>query len=274
MNRNNFENQNARSFGENKGEIAFTYDKTFEGLLCCVFFSFEAKETPDILLETDDVKPLFINKAFYVITEEDKAQRVWKGLEKKISPSACEMLLTVWLSELPNIDLLIFKYITKAFQSTKSIELNFGDEDVLRCAEIYKKVSNSRLKVIQFVRFQKTSDGIYFAPITPDYNVLTLIVDHFKTRYADQPWIIYDTKRKYGLYYDLHSVTEITFSEEISPINKNGKLKPEQLDPQEKLYQQMWKDYFKTMAIKERINLKLQRQHMPARYWKYLTEMQ
>jgi len=28
------------------------------------------------------------------------------------------------------------------------------------------------------------------------------------------------------------------------------------------------------MAIKERENLRLQRQNMPKRYWKYLTEMQ
>ena len=251
---------------------AFFYDKTFEGLLSCVFFAFEAKEMPDVLLETGQVKPLFLDKSFTVITETEKAQRVWAGLEKKISPSAREMLVTVWLSELPEVDMLLFRYICKAFQALKSIELNFGDADVLRCAEIFKKVNQSCHKVIQFVRFQKTKDGVYFAPIAPDFNVITLVADHFKTRYADQQWIIYDTKRKFGLYYDLHSVTEITFTEE--PVGKSGKLTAEQMDNEEQLYQQMWKNYFKSMAIKQRINPKLQRQHMPARYWKYLTEMQ
>ncbi|MGC3977555.1 MAG: TIGR03915 family putative DNA repair protein [Paludibacteraceae bacterium] len=266
MNKNNFNN--------NPNETIFTYDKTFEGLLCCVFFAFEAKESPTVLLGIDEIKPLFADKSFYITTEEAKAKRVWNGLEKKISKSACEMILTVWLSELQEIDFLLFRYITKAFKATKSIELNFGDEDVLRCAEIFKKVNTARLRMLQFIRFQKTIDGIYFAPVAPDHNVITLAIDHFKERYADQQWIIYDTKRNYGLYYNLKSVTEITFPEDVSPVNKNGKLNTEQLDPQEKLYQQMWKDYFKTMAIKERINLKLQRQHMPARYWKYLTELQ
>lgn len=250
----------------------FTYDKTFEGLLCCVFFAFEAKETPDILLYPEDVKPLFLEKSFTVITETEKAKRVWAGLEKKISPSACQMLLMVWMSELPEVDLLLFRYICKAFQAEKSIELNFGDADVLRCAEIFKKVNVSQRKVIQFVRFQKTSDGIYFAPISPDFNVISLVADHFKERYADQPWVIYDTKRKFGLYYDLHKIEEITFAEE--PVSSSGKLKAEQMDSDELLYQRMWKNYFKTMAIKQRINPKLQRQHMPVRYWKYLTEMQ
>ena len=69
-----------------------------------------------------------------------------------------------------------------------------------------------------------------------------------------------------------HKIEEITFTED--PVSVSGKLKAEQMDADELLYQQMWKDYFKTMAIKQRINLKLQRQHMPVRYWKYLTEMQ
>lgn len=251
---------------------AFTYDKTFEGLLCCVFFAFEADETPDVMLETDDVKPLFLEKSFTIVTESKKSARVWSGLEKKISPSASHMLLLVWLSELPEVDLIIFRYIFKAFKSHVSIELNFGDPDVLRCSEIYKKINQNCHKAIQFVRFQKTSDGIYFAPISPDFNVISLVANHFKNRYADQPWIIYDTKRKFGLYYNLHKIEEITFTED--PVSESGKLKAEQMDADELLYQQMWKDYFKTMAIKQRINLKLQRQHMPVRYWKYLTEMQ
>ena len=251
--------------------VAFTYDKTLEGLLCCVFFAFETKEVPEVLLQTEEVKPLFLEKSFTVVTEAEKAKRVWTGLEKKISPSACQMLLVVWMSELPGVDLLIFRYIFKAFKAEKSIELNFGDADVIRCAEIFKKVTFARRKIIQFVRFQKTSDGIYFAPISPDFNVISLVADHFKERYADQPWIIYDTKRKFGLYYDLHKIEEITFSEE--PVDSSGKLKAEQTDADEQLYQRMWKNYFKTMAIKERINPKLQRQHMPVRFWKYLTEM-
>lgn len=250
----------------------FTYDKTFDGLLSCVFFAFETKETPDILLGADEIKPLFVDKSFHVVTEAEKSKRVWKGLERKISESACGMLLTVWLSELPEVDSLVFRYIYKAFQLQESIELNFGDQDVLRCTEIFRKVNSSRQKVIQFVRFQKTKDGIFFAPISPDYNVISLVADHFKVRYADQPWVIYDTKRKYGLYYDLSDIAEITFAEE--PVDEAGKLNPEQMDESESIYQQLWKNYFRTMAIKERINPKLQRQHMPARYWKYLTEMQ
>jgi len=38
------------------------------------------------------------------------------------------------------------------------------------------------------------------------------------------------------------------------------------------MVQMLWKKYFKSMAIEERKNLKLQQQNMPKKYWKYLVE--
>ena len=39
-----------------------------------------------------------------------------------------------------------------------------------------------------------------------------------------------------------------------------------------KLFQRLWKGYFDAMTIRERINPRLQRQMMPKRYWRFLTE--
>ena len=166
---------------------------------------------------------------------------------------------------------LIFNYARKAFLSEKSIELNFADDDVLELSKIYKKVRREAERVWQFVRFQKTADGIFFAVFEPLYNVLPLTSEHFEDRFADQQWIVYDLKRGYGLYYDLKKTEIVRFDNlQISP--QTGRLSPDKLDEYELAFQQLWKDYFKSAAIKERINLKLHRQHMPKRFWKYLTE--
>ena len=37
-------------------------------------------------------------------------------------------------------------------------------------------------------------------------------------------------------------------------------------------YQNLWKEYFDHTNIKERKNTKLHLQHVPKRYWRYLTE--
>ncbi|HBC37482.1 MAG TPA: DNA metabolism protein, partial [Porphyromonadaceae bacterium] len=248
--------------------IIFTYDKTFDGLLSCVFFAYEQKKFPDFILSESDQKPLFVDEQYRIITEKEKSLRVWKALEKKLSKIAQNMMLSVWLSELPETEMLLFRYIRKNIDHPEGVEMNFGDDDVLRIKEIAQKVAKEAEQLRQFVRFQETADGIYFAPVSPRYDVLSLIVSHFQSRYAGQPWIIYDTNRNTGLYYDTRSVVEVSFSQKDLSDLRLGVLDEEKLSSDETFFQQMWKEYFKSTTIKERINLKLQRQHMPRRYWR------
>ncbi|MDR1595216.1 MAG: TIGR03915 family putative DNA repair protein [Prevotellaceae bacterium] len=249
--------------------LYFIYDNTFEGLLTCVFDAFYRREFPQKIVGKDIVVPLF-TESFEVITDEVKSERVLAALRKKISPSALRMLFVDYLSEIEGIEIVIFHYIQKAVTAKQSIELNFADADVLELSKVYKKVAREEERVRQFVRFQKTADDIYFAVIEPIHNVLLLTADFFKNRYADQQWIVYDTRRKYGLFYNLNTVETVCFDNlDISP---SGNINPEKLAESELAFRDLWKDYLKAITIRERINLKLQRQFMPVRFWKYLTE--
>jgi len=53
--------------------IIFTYDKTFDGLLSCVFFAYEQKKFPDFILSESDQKPLFVDEQYRIITEKEKS---------------------------------------------------------------------------------------------------------------------------------------------------------------------------------------------------------
>jgi probable DNA metabolism protein len=248
----------------------FFYDKTFEGLLCAVFDAYSYRIFPEKLLLTGDIAPMFTDRSHTVATEEEHAKRVWKALLKKSGKNVCNMLVYVWLSELEGNDELLFRYICKLFGDSPKIEYNFGDSDVLEISKIARKVAHEALYIKQFVRFQKTADNIFFAPIRPIYNALPLAIDHFTDRFADQQWIVFDMRRKYGYYYDLHVAKEITFADNDRLMN--GKIDESLLAANENLFQDLWKSYFRAMAIKERINPRLHRKNMPARFWGELTE--
>lgn len=253
----------------------YVYDKTFDGLLTAVFDAYFRKTFPDFLLSEGDTLPLFYDELHTVVTEEDKALRVWYGLQKKVSSSALGCLTQSWLSELPEVGMLIFRYICKAIDAPRSIETNFADPDVLELTRIWRKVNGEAHRLLQFVRFQKASDGTFFSAFEPLYNVLPLTVHHFKDRFSDQKWIIYDMKRRYGFYYDLEEVTTIAFDDESRESHLiTGMLDESLMDEDEKLFQQLWKTYFKAICIKERTNPRKHKQDMPVRYWKYLTEKQ
>ena len=252
--------------------VVFFYDKTFEGLLTAVFDAYSRKRFPDKLLGEGSIAPMFMEESYNVLTQDDKSTRVWEALQKKLSKTACNMLNYIWLSEEEGCDDLLLRYIRKIFDSQQSIEMNFGDNDVLQIHQLAKKVAKEELFLKQFIRFQKAADGMYFAPVSPIYNALPLTVNHLKDRFSDQKWLVYDLKRKYGYYYDLHTVIEVTLNDDEHLLS--GKLDDALMAEDEKLFQELWKGYFKSMTIKERINPKLHRQHMPKRFWKYLTEKQ
>ncbi|MDR2042134.1 MAG: TIGR03915 family putative DNA repair protein [Tannerella sp.] len=251
----------------------FFYDRTFEGLLTVVFDAYSRRTFPDRLLKTGATAPLFTDETHEVVTREDCAGRVQTALQQKLPREAYNMLMHVWLSEQEGSDELLFRYIRKAFDQGPSVFLNFGDADVLEVKQIARKVSHEAHYLEQFLRFQKAADGIFFAPARPQYNVLPLTVAHFADRFADRQWVIYDLRRKYGYYYDLHLPREIALTGEVDHLI-SGKLDESLMAADEKLFQELWKGYFKALTIKERLNPRLQRQHMPVRFWQYLTEKQ
>lgn len=263
--------------------LVFFYDKTFEGLLCAVFDAFKLKKMPECLLLQGEIEPLLTSESHHVEIRNSKYERVQSALKKKLSKISLHQLMHVWLSELPESDLVMFRYICKVFKSPFSIETDFADQDVLTVREISRKVSKEREHLMQFIRFnvientvEKTSEDakgkIYFAVIAPIYNALPLVIDFFVDRYADQKWAIYDEKRRYGYFYDLNQIEQISLSDKDDLIT-NSQINQKYLSSDEILFQTMWHRYCNSLTIKERINPKLQRQQMPRRFWQYLPEM-
>ncbi|RYD75813.1 MAG: DNA metabolism protein, partial [Sphingobacteriales bacterium] len=197
---------------------------------------------------------------------------VWAGLQKKIKKEWLRKFYCSYLSEIPEAYQHLFQFTIYIFQNEKGAEANYGNNDVMALSKYAKSVEREKHRMEAFIRFQKTGDGMFYASIDPDFNVLPLITNHFKNRYADQQWIIYDLKRKYGLHYDLNTVEEISidFSADVNKKNPAAIL----MDEKEELYSLLWKDYFKSANIVARKNTKLHVKHVPKRYWKYLTEKQ
>ena len=248
------------------------YDGSFEALLTAFFEIYEYKiEQPFICKESNTSSSLF-GIIHHVNFNEEKSKRVLEKLKEKLSPQSLSKLHTVYLSEIKDIENVLFRFVQYVLANTQSVENNLGHPDILLINQTDKKVHREKHRMEAFVRFQCTKDKLYYSIIQPDYNVLPLIKKHFEKRYADQRWLIYDSRRKYGLYYDLEKTKEVLLNFEIDLNNKEA-LK-EVLDNEEELYKTLWQQYFQSVNIKARKNMKLHIQHMPKRYWKYLPEKQ
>jgi len=249
--------------------MIYLFDGSLEGLLTAVFEWFERKPGQILLKVEQTFQPDAFTPVFSVVNDRIKADRVWNGLQQKLDKAWIRKFWCAYLSESSDIFNSMFQFTCYIFKHETGVERNYGNEHVLNISKMATKVEREKHRMEAFIRFQHTADDIFYCGIDPDFNVLPLILNHFKNRYADQQWIIYDLKRHYGLYYDLHKVEEIT----MDLAHKNvGQSRSNQLNAKEELYANLWKDYFKSTNIVARKNTKLHVKHVPKRYWKYLTE--
>ena len=246
------------------------YDGSFEGLLTAFFEVYEYKIAEPCICKEGNTSSSLFGNIHQVNFNEEKSRRVLEKLKEKLSAKSFSKLYTAYLFEQKDIENVMFRFVQYVLTNKQPVENNLSHPDVLMIHQTDKKVHREKHRMEAFVRFQCTKDKLYYAIIQPDYNVLPLIKKHFEKRYANQRWLIYDSQRKYGLYYDLEKTEEVSMSFETD-LNNASALK-EILDEKEELYQTLWQQYFQSVNIKARKNMKLHIQHMPKRYWKYLVE--
>lgn len=252
--------------------VTYVFDGSFEGLLTAVFESYDRRQKQVQLVWEKYYQPAILEDSLTIVNDDEKATRVWDALRKKMKTQWVTTFYSAYLSEDPETFQHLFYFAHYIFDNPAGAEANFGNPHVMALDKMNHKVRRESHRMKAFIRFQKTTDGIYYCPVEPDYNVLPLISRFFKNRYADQQWIIYDVRRRYGLFYDLQKVEQITY-DFVAEIDTKKTVLPAALtDEKEELATLLWKDYFKSTNITERRNMKLHIQHVPKRYWKYLTE--
>jgi probable DNA metabolism protein len=245
------------------------YDGTFEGMLTAVFEIYDHKFINVNLQKEGSYNGAMFENVVTITTDDVRASRVLEGLKKKLSPNSIQRLYIAHLAGIENEDNTILGYVRYAFDASRDIEDDYSNKYVLKVSEIVGMMRREKHRMEAFVRFKKLKDDTFYAAIEPDFNVLPLLIRHFKGRYADQKWIIYDIRRKYGLSYDLHDAEfiSIEFYAGSEPSNLGSALTED-----EGVYQHLWKNYFTSVNIQSRKNTRLHIRHIPKRYWKHLTE--
>lgn len=247
------------------------YDGSFEGLLTAIFEVFEYKfQVVEIISKENYVQENIFAEVHEVLTDDEKSERVLNKIIGNLGKEGVSKLLMVYFSEKPNLEHLILEAVRYSLKNPRqNILQNFAHPTMMEIAKTVKSVGREIHRMNAFVRFEKLQDDVYFSKIEPDFNVLPLILKHFRHRYQDQKWMIFDLKRHYGIFYDLKDV-EFFYPEDLpsKTFSKTENLLHEEEVP----YQRLWQRYFFKTNIPERKNLKLHVKSLPKRYWKYLTE--
>ncbi len=246
----------------------FATDGTFDGLLTAIFESYGADRPPSAIEPAAWSQPGLFEARVAIVTDPLKADRVWQGLKKYLGAKGRRRILDAFLSGQPGVETLIARYVRDAIRVAKTGSQSTDLTTQIEITRLSQKVRREAHRLKGFIRFQQTGEGQYLALTAPRYDVLPLVRRHFEARYADQEWIIYDTRRDYGLHFDGRRARRLRIAAADLPT------RPGQTGKGEAQCQMLWQRYFAAVNIPQRNNPKLHLSQLPRRFWRYLPEKQ
>ncbi len=250
--------------------IHFRYDGSFAGLLTAAAEVVRRKSILLSIARPGAATADLFAEACTIDTDQSWSERVWKALTERCGARGARDLAVCHLAESAEADHLLIHQIQRILERDPAAN-DTRDPVVNSLRQWRKKISHEVHQMHAFVRFQENADGLWTSTIAPAYDVLPLIAPHFRKRFADMRWMIYDERRDYALHFD---GSQVLWAEPLelegNEFATNSVAEP--VDT-ENAYQTLWKTYFHHVNIPGRANARLQMQHMPKRHWRHMVEM-
>ena len=243
------------------GDTVYRYDGSLAGFYCCVHACVYGRELPFAIFS--DAEPqmslLFPRR---IKTDRDQALRVREAVLRKISPRALELCEHVFLTCMEGKELALVRFLALGFREGARVTSFLADPLVSPLMEAEQHLLGEAHLLSGFLRFEDTG-GRLVAAISPKNFVLPLLAPHFADRYAEEAFLICDRTHRVALVYANGQAQLVEAEDGLISAPSQTEL----------YYQQLWKRFYKTVAIKGRENPLCRRTHMPKRYWGNMAEM-
>ena len=241
-------------------DVAYCYDGSFAGFLCCIFESYARHEIPTEVCPPEEGQLNFFGTR-EIVTDLQRARRVAAGLDR-LGTQVKYRITTGFLCADPGKDLTLLRFARLCFEQGGRVVQMLGQPDVAAAFAIERAVNNEASKFIEFIRFEQRGDMLG-AVIHPKHQLLPLLRGHFCSRLPDENFLIFDATHGTALVRRGGQVQYLAMQHYI-PCTDEAELD----------WQRMWKRFFKALTIEERRNKKAQMNHVQKRFWKDMVELQ
>lgn len=241
-------------------DVVYRYDGTLDGLMCCVFESYEKKEMPVAILGPDD-RQLSLFGAREIETDRERAARVLQAIPARISEEAMEVVERAMLCCLPAREMHILAFLHLGFRVGAGVLDMLHDDAVSTIMRAIGHLGREAHLYTGFVRFTQNA-GVLACVIEPKNRVLPLISQHFIDRFPNDAFIIFDR----------------THREALIAQNGQGRIVPldalelPEPDDAERAMRALWRRFHSAVGIAQRKNRRCQRTHLPLRFRRVMTE--
>ncbi len=239
------------------------YSGTFDGLLSAFAYALESPdETFEFASKSESDSSLALFQSLEVQDNQEAADGLLDEIAERRGKKSAMRICRIFLSEEPNIEKYIFAYVKACLDGGPAPEGRLESDDLRAALRISDNVSAEIHRFKGLMRFKRLTDGAFYAQFEPDYDIALPVSFHFRRRLRDQLWIIHDVRRMRAVFWNR---TELRILEDYDDASA--------IQDQSDSCANLWKSYIRNITIAMRKNPRLQRQNMPIRYWKHLTEM-
>lgn len=240
----------------------FCCERNWEAMLTCIYEAWASKlGHQNIRLEFEPiVQPTLFDEYHYVKADPDKALSVIDAVNLKISTEFYYQMSYCAMAYEEDVLDNIYRMMILGFAYGPSVVEKVQYEVVMRHREIKHRLGGEAHHFVEFLRFHEVRKSLYIAHIEPKSRILLSLGNAFEDRMPSENWMIIDDVHKEACihpkdeHFYIQSLTDDVFRVLLETENENDE------------YTDMWKVFFDTIAIKERINPKLQRNLFPI--WK------
>lgn len=236
------------------------FDGSYDGLMTLVFDTWNMKETLGEVSELGGEESFLPER--YFPNDSVKARRVKAYIANTLGSEFALMAREAFLSRRETR----FRSIVRTIHLSPPLGekvLHLLHDDVLDFIACQRETRREAHRFTGLLRFRQMRDGSLLAVFAPRNNVLTLVLPHFAERFPEERLLLYDEGRGLaGLVGE--GRVEFVQVENLTPQEAGNETE----------LQGLWRVFFSSLAISERANPRLQRQHLPKYTWKNLTEMQ
>ena len=242
--------------------FAYEYDGSFAGFLTCVFEAYARKEEPACFLTHQDGR-VTLWPARAVDTDDQKARRVYRSLDRSMGLQAKRLVTCGFLTCLEERELRLWEFLRLGYERGPSVMRDLTDPRVSVLLKAVRHLTNEAHLLKGFTRFSDQG-GVLAGEITPKNRALPLLRPHFAARYPGETIILYDRTHREALFCQKGNWA-------IVPLEQFSLAPPEggELD-----WRALWRRFYDTIAIEGRYNPRCRMTHMPKRYWDTMTEFQ
>ena len=237
--------------------MIYFYDGSKEAFLTAFLIAFS---DDDAVLTSGNKQIGLGQQTVFVRADKARARRAeerFLQLDKK----SMHDLDTLLRSGAENKDTVAYQYMKMIAARGMPVREMLAEDAICAAAECMRRVGFEVHRMLGFLRFIESASGALYAPVSPDNDICDLLVPHFRARLPEYPFLIHDVKRKKAAVYDgKNTFTAPLASAEVV------------LSADEAAWQNLWKQYYRSVNIPSRERLRQMRGYMPVRSWKFMPE--